>query len=90
MSEQMSSGEDSSVTQDELRPVIEAVRQYGEAHPGILEQIWFEGPPHRVVALLAADDVTNPRTGTPWVGRIPRTPRDQALAVADSPPRSHS
>jgi hypothetical protein len=45
------------MAQGDLRPVVEAVRRYGEAHPGIVQQIWFEDHPERVVALLASDDI---------------------------------
>jgi hypothetical protein len=45
------------MAQGDLRPVVEAVRQYGETHHGIVEQIWFEDSPRRVVALLAGDEL---------------------------------
>jgi hypothetical protein len=45
------------MAQGELRPVVEAVRQYGETHPGVVEQIWFEDSPQRLVALLAGDEL---------------------------------
>jgi hypothetical protein len=57
MSESESGPDGRSVAQGELRSVVEAVRRYGENHPGIVEQIWFEHSPQRVVALLAGDDV---------------------------------
>jgi hypothetical protein len=42
------------VTQGELRPDVEAIRRYGEAHPEEFVQVWFEGV--RLVALFAGSE----------------------------------
>jgi hypothetical protein len=42
MSDSEPGSEGPPITQSELRPVFEAVRQYGETHPGVLQQIWYE------------------------------------------------
>ncbi|HTU36421.1 MAG TPA: hypothetical protein VMF35_00300 [Acidimicrobiales bacterium] len=46
-----------SLAGGELRPLLEAVRLYGDAHPGVIQQIWFEHMPDRVVALIGGGDV---------------------------------
>jgi hypothetical protein len=57
MSKYPSRQQSPSITRRQLRPVMEAVRQYGKAHPGVLEETWYDGAPQRVVALLAGDDM---------------------------------
>ena len=57
MNESESRQDGLSMAQGELRPVVEATRQYGATHPGAVEQIWFEDSPQRVVVLVGRDDV---------------------------------
>ena len=43
-----------AVTQGELRPDVEAIRRYGDEHPGVLVQVWFQEV--SLVALLAGSE----------------------------------
>jgi hypothetical protein len=71
MSESEPGREGPPITQGELRPVFDAVRQYGQTHPGVLEQIWYEASPQRVVALLGGADVAIHETGLRALVSVP-------------------
>jgi hypothetical protein len=68
------------MAQSELRPVVEVVRQYGETNPGVIEQIWFEHSPQRVVALLAGNDLITHESALRALVSVP-----QHIEVKQSP-----
>ncbi len=74
-----------AVTQGELRPDVEAIRRYGDEHPGVLVQVWFQEV--SLVALLAGseDDVASHEAALRAVVTFP----DQ-LEVRRSPRTAHA
>jgi hypothetical protein len=56
MSDSVASRDGPSIDDAALARVVASVRHYAENHPGLLDDIWYESSPRRVVALLAGDE----------------------------------